>query len=420
MLNILVNAYAVSPTKGSEPGVGWNWVVNLARYCNVYVITEGEWKQDILEAVTKLPQRDNLHFYFNPVSAKIRKMCWNQGDWRFYWFYRQWQKKTFKIAQRIVRTNNIKIIHQLNMIGFREPGYLWKIGHVPFVWGPVGGMELMPLNYLSGGTFKEKGKFLIKNVINNWQRHHQSRLISALNHADSILAATKGVYDVIRDYHRKDVVMMNETGCYVQSNNLEDLNNYQLSEFNILWAGRFLFSKQLGLALKIIASLKKSHRIRFHIIGTGTKNEVEKYHKLATHLGIDKLVIWHGQILHDEVLNLMKSSHILLFTSVMEGTPHVVLEAIQSSLPIICFDACGQAGVVNDKIGIKIPLSNTAQSVKDFVVAIEQLINSPKRLATMRANCLIRQTELSWDNKARQMIGIYNEILNNERARHQH
>lgn len=91
MLNVLVNAYAVSPAWGSEPGMGWNWVVNLAQYCNVFVITEGEWRTEIEETVEKLPQRGNLHFYFNPVSERVRRMCWNQGDWRFYWHYRKWQ-----------------------------------------------------------------------------------------------------------------------------------------------------------------------------------------------------------------------------------------------------------------------------------------------------------------------------------------
>ena len=79
MLNVLVNAYAVSPAWGSEPGMGWNWVVNLAQYCNVFVITEGEWRTEIEETVEKLPQRGNLHFYFNPVSERVRRMCWNQG-----------------------------------------------------------------------------------------------------------------------------------------------------------------------------------------------------------------------------------------------------------------------------------------------------------------------------------------------------
>jgi hypothetical protein len=29
----------------------------------------------------------------------------------------------------------------LNMIGYREPGYLWKL-NVPFVWGPMGGTNV--------------------------------------------------------------------------------------------------------------------------------------------------------------------------------------------------------------------------------------------------------------------------------------
>ena len=44
MLNILIDAYAISPNWGSEQGMGWNWVSNLARYCNLYIITEGEWQ----------------------------------------------------------------------------------------------------------------------------------------------------------------------------------------------------------------------------------------------------------------------------------------------------------------------------------------------------------------------------------------
>ena len=31
MINVLVNAYAVNPYWGSEQGMGWNWVVNIAR-----------------------------------------------------------------------------------------------------------------------------------------------------------------------------------------------------------------------------------------------------------------------------------------------------------------------------------------------------------------------------------------------------
>ena len=96
MLKILINSYACSPHTGSEPGMGWNWCVNLAKYCEVHVITEGEFKYYIEEALKALPQASNMHFYYNPVSEDVRKMCWNQGDWRFYKNYRLWQKKNFR------------------------------------------------------------------------------------------------------------------------------------------------------------------------------------------------------------------------------------------------------------------------------------------------------------------------------------
>ena len=52
MFSILINAYACSPGMGSEPGMAWNWCVNLARYCELHIITEGEFK-DKIEASVK-------------------------------------------------------------------------------------------------------------------------------------------------------------------------------------------------------------------------------------------------------------------------------------------------------------------------------------------------------------------------------
>ena len=406
MLNVLVNAYAVSPAWGSEPGMGWNWVVNLARYCNVFVITEGEWRTEIEEVVEKLPQRCNLHFYFNPVSERVRRMCWNQGDWRFYWHYRRWQKRTLTIARQIIAEHRIDIIHQLNMIGFREPGYLWKIDDIPFVWGPVGGMEMMPLAYLAGEPAMQRFKVYLKNSLNNFQRHYQPRLLKVLDRADAIVAATKGVYDFISGYHKKKVTLINETGCYVESiRDVDTVSNKKT--FDILWVGKFDFRKQLGLALRIIATLPDKQNVKLHIVGNGTDTEKAKYKRLATELGINDTVVWHGSIPHEQVLQFMRRCDLFLFTSIMEGTPHVVLEAIQNSLPIVCFDACGQAGAVNDRVGGKIPLTNPQQSINDFASAIMQLYDDRERLRTMRLNCQERQAELAWEKKAQQMVEIY-------------
>lgn len=151
------------------------WVSNLAKFCELYIITEGEFRDNIEEVVPTLEQGKNMHFYYNPVSEEIRKMCWNQGDWRFYKYYREWQWKTYLLAKDICKVEKMDVLHQLNMIGFREPGYLWKLSQengVPFVWGPIGGLKQFPTAYLQGAGLKMKVFNRLKNFLNIWQLKH--------------------------------------------------------------------------------------------------------------------------------------------------------------------------------------------------------------------------------------------------------
>lgn len=410
MLHILVNAYAVSPTWGSEPGMGWNWVTALARYCRVTVITEGEWRREIEAALAALPQRANLRFVYNPVPPRVRRMCWNQGDWRFYWHYRRWQRRTLRLARQIVASEHVDAIHQLNMIGFREPGFLWQIKDVPFVWGPVGGMELVPQAYAHGEPVTGRLKVTMKNALNDVQRRFQPRVRKALRRVDAVLAATKGVQEAMARFHHMQVELMNETGCYATPD--VPPRKHHAETFDILWVGKFDFRKQLVLALRVVAALPGRERVRLHVVGSGTDAEEAKYRRLAHALCLDGTVVWHGKVAHGQVLQLMQDASLFLFTSIMEGTPHVVLEAVQSCLPVVCFDACGQAGVVTNEIGVKIPLSTPSQSVGDFAKAIGPLMTHPERLERMRAACPARQKALSWDSKARRMVEIYNDIVN--------
>jgi glycosyltransferase involved in cell wall biosynthesis len=411
MLNILINAYACSPNWGSEQGMGWNWIVNLAQYCNLYIITEGEYKDLIDEALRELPQKENIHFYYNPVSDNIRKMCWNQGDWRFYYYYRKWQKSTYGIALQIIKLYRIDVIHQLNMIGFREPGFLWKIKDIPFVWGPIGGMEHFPMAYLEHATIKQKTVHFIKNIINPVQTRYAYRVRKAMKRADMLIASVKGVQDIIERYYGKQIVLINETGCYPSQTTQEERRNKD--SFDILWVGKFDFRKQLGLALQTIAKIKFLKGLRFHIIGTGSDVETLNYKRMAEELCISDICDWHGLVPNVETLKFMRRSDLFFFTSVMEATSTVVLEAIGSNLPIVCFNTCGFGSIVKDSVGLTVEISNPLKSVIDFAEAITTLYSDRNLLQKYSNACAGRQQELSWGNKARKMVDIYEAIKKN-------
>lgn len=405
MLKVLVNAYACSPNMGSEPGMAWNWCVNLAKHCELFIITEEEFRDKIEAVVPILPQGKNMHFYFNPVTPEVRQMCWNQGDWRFYWHYRKWQKRTLEIAKQICAEQKIDILHQLNMIGYREPGLLWKINGPKFVWGPVGGMETMPIAYLKGAGVKAILFNIIKNTINTLQYRYQPNVRKAIKRADAIIAATSGCQKKLQDFYHKQVYLINETGCEV----IEDVEKRTSASgtLSLLWVGKLDFRKQINLAIDVLGELKDLDVV-LHVCGGGTEEQIQQMKDQIENLSVSDKLHYHGMVSHDEVQRLMQSCDLFLFTSIMEGTPHVVQEAIANHLPVICIDTCGQGDCVSADSGVKVELTNPEQTIEHMANAIRELYNNRGELESLSDSCLIASKKMSWDNKIKAMTEIYN------------
>ena len=409
-MKILINAYACSPGMGSEPGMAWNWISNLAKFCELYIITEGEFRVKIEEVVPTLEQGKNMHFYYNPVSEEIRKMCWNQGDWRFYKYYKKWQWKTYLIAKEICAEVNIDVLHQLNMIGFREPGYLWKLSKengVPFVWGPIGGLKQFPTAYLQGAGLKMKVFIRLKNFMNIWQLKHDKRVGEAFNVAKLLVSSIPDSYRAIKRYKGMESVIIPETGCFLS----EDIptGRFDKKEFHVMWVGKFDFRKQLPLALQSIAEVDNSDVV-LDVYGGGSDEQITFAKRLADTYGIADRVVWHGNQSNEEVMGAMRKAQLFFFTSVSEDTSTVVLEAVSNRLPVLCFDACGMASVIDNKVGRKIALSNPNLSVGEFAKVIEELERNRSLLKEMSENCKERQIQLSWEEKTKKMMTYYEQV----------
>lgn len=411
MLKILINAYACSPNMGSEPGMAWNWCINLAKHCELHIITEGEFKDQIEAMIPTLPQGKNLHFYYNPVSEEVRKMCWNQGDWRFYKYYKKWQLKTYEIAKEIVNKEKIDIIHQLNMIGFREPGYLWKIENLPFVWGPIGGLKKFPTNYLQGSGIHNILFNCLKNIINVLQIRYHPRVDKAMKRASLLISSIPDSYYAIKKYKKKKSIIIPETGCYI-TNDVPIIKT-EIESLRAVWVGKFDFRKQLPLALNAI-SLTNNKNIYLDIYGTGSMVQQKEAKELATQLGINQRIVWHGQQSNDCIKEAMQKADLFLFTSVSEDTSTVVLEAISNSLPVLCFDACGFGAVIDESVGRKIRLTRPDQSARDFAEQLNYFYSNREKLRELSKGCKNKQTELSWDKKIDQIVEIYYKILNKQ------
>ncbi len=413
MKNILINSYACCPDMGSEPGMGWNWIVNLATYCELFVISEGEFKEKCEHWCCEHREIGrNIHWYWNPVKQSTRDKCWNQGNWTFYPLYNKWQKKTLAIAREICKNKKIDILHQLNMIGFREPGYLWQLSRetgIPFVWGPIGGLKMFPSAYSDGGGAKMKIFNWLKDSITKWQIQHNKRVIAAMKTASLLMSSIPDSYNAIKKYHGIESVIIPETGCFVETfqNGIKRFRNDYL---RVIWVGKFDFRKRLDIAIRAIAAAD-NHNIRLEVYGSGTNQQCAQAQILISQLKLESSVKLMGSVSNDEIKKIMSSADVFLFTSVSEDTSTVVLEAVSNRLPVICFDACGMSAVINENIGYKIPLTNPKQSSEDFANKLNYLFDHREVLERMSNSCHQSIMELSWENKAKKIYNFYEQVI---------
>ena len=81
----------------------------------------------------------------------------------------------------------------------------------------------------------------------------------------------------------------------------------------------------------------------------GSLEEESQYKNIAKKLKIENNCVWHSRISHEEVQQLMRICDLFFFTSIAEGTPHVILEALSNNLPVLCFNTCGHGDSVNEQ-----------------------------------------------------------------------
>jgi glycosyltransferase involved in cell wall biosynthesis len=405
-IKVLVSAYACGPNWGSEIGMGWNWVINLSNYCQLNVITELGFKKDIESAILNLGLKYRPNFYYIDIGHIGRKLFWKQGSFLFYYFYKKWQKKVYRLCVELVKNENFDIIHQLNMIGYREPGYLWKLKSVPYIIGPVGGYEQFPAEFYSLLTKRDKIYYGLRTIINNLQTKYLIRPHKAYKVAAKVISATSTPLQHISKYSKSQPMVIPETGAKLISQGTKVF--FRNKRLRLVWVGILHGGKALSISLQSIAKSKYKNNVDFQVIGDGA--DLDFFIKLASELKIDGIT-WHGRLPNEKSKQIIANSDMLFFSSILEATSTVIFEALESGTPVLCHDTCGFGNVIDDSCGFKIPLINPKVSIELFAKKIDFVVENPTVLNFLKDGCFKKAEEHSWDSKAKQVFDIYKDCL---------
>ncbi len=422
---VLVSAFAVSPARGSEPGVGWNLCVRLAARHDVTVLcSPGEPpRRSVLRDEITAHLRTHgpvsgltFHFVDGPALSYLlqRESLFLRRTF-YYAGYRAWQKAAYREARQLHRRMPFDVIHHLTMTGFREPGYLWKLP-VPFVWGPIGGAANVPPPFLRMMGWREQLYYRPRNLLNWVQQRTSIRCRRAARRARHLWAIGDAEERLVAEIWGCGVQRMGETGTSPRADGRVRI--YDPSRpLRVIWSGIHVGRKALPILLEAVATLPDAERWRLELVVLGDGPEHARWRALAARLRISTQVRWTGWLPRAMAVAEIATADILAFTGVQEGTPHTVLEALSYGLPVICHDACGMGTAVTNACGIKVPLRDPETSIAGFAAALDRLITEPHVLATLSQAALDRAGELSWDAIAHRIADIYHHVSGRETRR---
>jgi glycosyltransferase involved in cell wall biosynthesis len=415
-MRVLLSAYAFSPYRGSECAVGWNIARELAKLHDVTVIT-GDVKNSGFEAEYQKYVHDNgdvqglTVVYLRPTRliAFIDQLHELPGLWALYYLaYNLWQRMAYRKARELHAQCPFDVVHHLTMIGYREPGYMWKLG-IPFFWGPVGGGPDEPIAFHSLYSISAKFKVIIRNMLNSIQKWVLMRPRIAARHARQIWVVTDADEKMVNGMWGVKCERMVETAA--QELPLRSLRTWDgTGLLRIVWSGTHTYGKALPILIKAVAAMKAQERQILSVDVLGEGGETDNWKRLAEECDVANVFKWIGRLSHDKALEAMSSSHVLVCTSLKEASSVVVTEALSLGLPVICHDACGMGIVVTDKCGIKIPLKNPETSIVGFATALENLLETPGVVAEKSRAALERASELTWEAKAIAISKAYESI----------
>jgi glycosyltransferase involved in cell wall biosynthesis len=402
---ILATAYAVNPYKGSEDGMGWNFIKQIARHNKVIAITRENNKQHVERYMHEKPDvlYNNIKFLYFDLPYWMR--FWKKGSRGAMLYFWLWQRAIpgFVKRQRL----KFDIVHNVNFHNDWTPSYLWKL-EKPFVWGPIGHHPRIPFNFLKTYPLhyllKDNLTWLVKKYF--WKLSMPLR--NTVKHADHILCMNTEVKEAIH--------LRNKRWSIMPSVATEDFGHQKKinGKFTIISAGRLVPLKGFDLTLMSFADFMKTvsesdkQNCELVIVGSGPEKALYEdiVHKNNLHANV-RFIEW---IPREDLLNLYQQCSVFLFPS-HEGAGMVVGEALSCGVPVICLDNAGPGEFIDESSGIAVQRTSVQETIRGLSTAIQILYNNPSKLDSMRVGARKRFEEhFDWNKRGDQLNQIYQSL----------
>ena len=272
MRTILISAYACEPLKGSEQGVGWNWVLQLAKHNYLHVITRAN-NQEVIEAHLPSDIGKNITFHYYDTNSFIKGFKNKAKGLYFYYFF--WQLGICSIVEKLIKKNMFDYSMHITMGSIWMPTFL-PFFKIPFIWGPIGGGEGIPKSFLSSLPFRhyfiQSLRYILKFLI-----YLNPLIIYTIYKSSSIIVRTKNTLNFIPKVFRYKTKVFLETSIEDSIFDYKLIKTSKSKSTRLIITGRLVPFKNVITAIRSLQFIPSSYIFDLTIIGSGSeKSKIEK------------------------------------------------------------------------------------------------------------------------------------------------
>lgn len=401
--HVVVVAYAFEPHKTSEPGVGWNFTHEIAKFMRVTVLT----RSNNREAIEAELDCDNIEVLYFDLSERI--MEWKKKiPFGIQIYYSLWQRGAYKMLRTKLQTGELKadVLHHLTFGMTKNVPPLGKI-EVPFIWGPIGGGDIIPFSFLKEMGLKASIQEIAYRFI-HWSSNLSLRSFRTRKNAKAIVFRTQSSLMNLPQNGCENRFLISETAM---PGMVEDCRSREIrDELICVCVGRIMHGKGYMYALKGFHQfLQKGGAGRLIFVGEGPEK-----HSLIKYVAKYKLqdrVDFKGFIPNKEVKNLLNRSHVLLHPSFREGGSWSIMEGMSFGLPVICLKTSGPQDMVTDQCGVMVEMKSPKQVTVDIAEALLKMVDSPETYSSLSKNAVQRiKSEYNWAKRGEQIKKVYQNL----------
>ena len=210
-------------------------------------------------------------------------------------------------------------------------------------------------------------------------------------------------------YTEKNAFAWNNAIPRIQDKDIQEPSEVIRHEKTVISIGRPSYQKNTLLMVEVMKRVHEKHSdVKFYLVGVGFYSPMLDETKALIHqYGMDDCFVMVPWLSHAETLGYLKYAQVYLTTSLYEGLPIAVLEAMAKGKPVVSSDVIGNNDCVKDgENGYLLPMD--ADRMAD---AVCQLLDDEALREKMgMASTELFEREFLIDNRIGELENIYRKF----------